>query len=615
MKSNIGKIVLWLKNGKIREIEFLPNKINVITGDSNTGKTAILHIVDYCFFSSKVYISESIINENVDWYGLILNVNGKVYTLARKAPSNNQPSYVYYFSSTGEIPATPFENNNEGSIKDIIEADYSIDRDVKIPYGGKSLKVGSKISLRYFLMFTTMSQDIIANSEVYFDKQSDDKYREALPRIFDLAVGIDSVENILKREKRDELEKELKKLSARQDKASLKGSDITAEVLSLVKTAKEYGLLSPDADAEISLASLQKSIASAAITVDAKVSTKVKENQKEIFALRRKIVNLRKFGNEYSSYKDNLSHIGDSLKPVVYLMDHYSEMVQTSIFNDVFTAFEDQIGKIKLAIKSKTPIDTKVNELVGNYETRIRELYKELDFLPTEVKTFQNQKEAYIFIGEAKTKLDMFLKSEKLAPVDHHNQILELEKEIAQLHVRPVEDGRNLFVDMLQEMIQSYINIVKAALGNYASYHPVFNYRSKQLNLRKPKADFIEIVGSSSNHMFLHLFLFLGLHEVVMKKEIPFVPSFLIIDQPSRPYYGDEGKEKKELDHTDEFKIKKAFELLDKFVDENCVKEGYEFQAIVFEHIPVRLVSGMRNVHVVEVFTDGNALIPESYLP
>jgi hypothetical protein len=41
MNFNINKIVLWLNNGKL-EIEFKPNKVNLITGGSHTGKSAIL---------------------------------------------------------------------------------------------------------------------------------------------------------------------------------------------------------------------------------------------------------------------------------------------------------------------------------------------------------------------------------------------------------------------------------------------------------------------------------------------------------------------------------------------------------------------------------------------
>ena len=45
MNFSIIKIVLWLKNGRVREIEFKPNKVNIITGGSHTGKKC--HSRDY----------------------------------------------------------------------------------------------------------------------------------------------------------------------------------------------------------------------------------------------------------------------------------------------------------------------------------------------------------------------------------------------------------------------------------------------------------------------------------------------------------------------------------------------------------------------------------------
>lgn len=202
MKFNIEKIILWLKNGKCREIKFLPNKVNVITGDSNTGKTAILEIIDYCFFASTSKISESMINENVSWYGLVFNINDKKYTVARKSLNKTIVSNDYYFSSIGEVPESLESNNTGAAIKSLLESEFSIDSKVSIPYGSNIIKAGSKISLRYFLLFNTISGNIIENdSGVFFDKQDDSRYREALPRIFDLAVGIETVGNILKKEK------------------------------------------------------------------------------------------------------------------------------------------------------------------------------------------------------------------------------------------------------------------------------------------------------------------------------------------------------------------------------------------------------------------------------
>jgi predicted ATP-binding protein involved in virulence len=51
MKFYFHKLVLWLSNNEKRELLFEPNKVNVITGGSNTGKSAILQIIDYCLSS------------------------------------------------------------------------------------------------------------------------------------------------------------------------------------------------------------------------------------------------------------------------------------------------------------------------------------------------------------------------------------------------------------------------------------------------------------------------------------------------------------------------------------------------------------------------------------
>jgi hypothetical protein len=250
MKYNIEKIILWLKNGKKRELQFKPNKVNVITGDSNTGKTAILEIIDYCYFSSKSTISESMINENISWYGILININDKKYTIGRKALFEGNVSNEYYFSSIGETPKEfPESNNTQENIKSLIETEFNIDKSVSFPigYGSNNIKVGSKISLRYFLMFNTISQDLITNSQgTFFDKQIESRYRDALPRIFDIATGIEKVENILKKEKKAELEKNLIKLNRKETEISKKSEYFQREQKALIKKAKEFALINPD---------------------------------------------------------------------------------------------------------------------------------------------------------------------------------------------------------------------------------------------------------------------------------------------------------------------------------------------------------------------------------
>jgi len=158
------------------------------------------------------------------------------------------------------------------------------------------------------------------------------------------------------------------------------------------------------------------------------------------------------------------------------------------------------------------------------------------------------------------------------------------------------------------------MKLVEPSLENYGSYQPVFNYKDKKIDFRKPKSTYIEAAGSSSNDMFKHLFMFLGLHELMLTNNSKHVPSFLLIDQPSRPYYGEEENlSEKRLQHSDKAKVIDAFKLLDNFIG-NILKDMQKsFQMIVLEHVPKDYFDDFDNIHVVEEFRDGNALVPQKY--
>lgn len=613
MKFNIEKIILWLKNGKRREIKFLPNKVNVITGDSNTGKTAILEIIDYCFFASKSKISESMINENISWYGLNFNINDKKYTIARKSLINTKVSDEYYFSSIGEIPKSLESNNTSDVIKSLLESEFSINSKVSIPYGSNLIKAGSKISLRYFFLFNTISGNIIENdSGIFFDKQDDSRYRDALPRIFDLAVGIETVENILKKEKKVEIQKEINKLLRRSKIVSDKSDTFRAEKESLIKKAKEFSLISNKLDFDSSIEELKQEISNS--EQDDSNDEFRSELERDYYLLERKIKNLKTFSSEYGLFKKNLISIEDSLKPIEFLKAKDNELIKTSIFEGLMDTYLEELQKIKVSRKNKTPIDKQVIDTIEGYEGKLTLLRDKLAILPQRAESFENDKSKYMLLGEIKAKLDIFSNNDDSIIKTSTSNIEELEGKLNSIEITDTTDKKDLTIKLAEEIISEYIESTCKALENYASYKPVFEYKTKSLKLRKAKTSFIENVGSSSNHMFLHLFFSLAMQEIAFQNKSPYVAPYLVIDQPSRPYYGEDStSERINIDHSDESKITEAFELLNNFV-QTRKENGAEFQMIIFEHVPKRIFDGMDNIHVVEEFRDGNALIPDDFL-
>lgn len=613
MKFYFKKLKIWCKNGTSREIDFLPNKVNVITGGSSTGKSSILQIIDYCFFATSHKISEDIINENVEWYGINFFINGRVYTIARKSPDLKKVSDKYYFSSIGEMPETLFITDyNADQIKKTMENEFSINSNVIIKGGSNELKKDSKISIRYFMLFNTISYSIIDNEDVFFDKQHKERYRIALERIFDLSLGIENIENILKREQENKLKLKLEQIQRKEKIALLKKEDFHEEKINIIKNAKEYGLIEDD-NIDTAIIALKEIIKSKITSIKERNTNRAEEILKEIYLLKKKIDNIRSFTEEYNLYKKSLNNTADSLKPISYLMEYSHEIVKTSIYNQILTSLETDFTNIKIAIRSKTPISRDIDGLVKEYKEKIVSLEEELRDLPEEIKSFDDDIDKYIFIGEAKAKFELFESKSKSLPNKYIKDIEEIETKLLNLDVLDISEQRKLTITFLEEKAQEYLSVIKKALTNYSEHKVVFNYKEKKLELRRPNTDHTINTGSSSVDMFLHLLMFLGFHKVVLSKKVPYIAPFLIMDQPSKPYYGEENKDNyQRIEETDKFKINNVFKLLNSFI-EGLNKEN-DFQIILFEHVPKETWKEYPNVHLVEEFRNGNALLRKENL-
>lgn len=54
MKSYIKAIIIFNKNGEKRVVP-LEQGVNIITGESKTGKSALVEIIDYCLMQYSLY--------------------------------------------------------------------------------------------------------------------------------------------------------------------------------------------------------------------------------------------------------------------------------------------------------------------------------------------------------------------------------------------------------------------------------------------------------------------------------------------------------------------------------------------------------------------------------
>ncbi len=105
MLFQIKEIILWPKKKLLNRdaLKFTLDAVNIISGASKTGKSAIIPIVDYCLGSDKCTIPVNTIRDLCEWFGvLVQTINGqKLY--ARREPGEQKTTGDMYVLEGVEI--------------------------------------------------------------------------------------------------------------------------------------------------------------------------------------------------------------------------------------------------------------------------------------------------------------------------------------------------------------------------------------------------------------------------------------------------------------------------------------------------------------------------------
>src|ERR1700761_4298144 len=119
MQFQILKVILWSRAGhKPRVIEFQPGMVNVISGASKTGKSAVIPIIDYCLASGKCSIPVGVIRETCSWFGIVIETIEGQKLLARREPGDaRQTGDMFLLEGDAiDVPATAPERNTSADI-------------------------------------------------------------------------------------------------------------------------------------------------------------------------------------------------------------------------------------------------------------------------------------------------------------------------------------------------------------------------------------------------------------------------------------------------------------------------------------------------------------------
>src|SRR5271167_1578550 len=107
----IKSIHIYSFDGRRRDIAFNLNGLNIITGRSSTGKSALSDLIEYCMGRSTFNIPEGVIRDRVAWFAVIYQFENDQVLVAKPSPGPGHSSCSTVMLRRGsQIPAPEFSD-------------------------------------------------------------------------------------------------------------------------------------------------------------------------------------------------------------------------------------------------------------------------------------------------------------------------------------------------------------------------------------------------------------------------------------------------------------------------------------------------------------------------
>ena len=628
MNFYIKKIKLWFSSHSLpKEYTFEKNKVNVVTGDSSTGKSSILRVIDYCLLSRESSIVEDVINENVAWYGLAFHLNGHDYVIARKAPTHGRiNSDIYWEEDTDEMPGDnvpkPSQNVSRAELQDFLNKEMHVPV-VKLEEGKQTLIP----TFREMMVLNYLTEDIIATSGTYFDTQlnTDVRLEPFVIKILRLGLGADEQKEQDLQTKIAELEKKINTEENYKDRDKTNRVNYENKLNSIKAKAIELGLIQ---DENITQDRLMTLVKEKIDEFDRLKRSYRKLGELAVLHDRRRelsktLIDYRNLRREYRIAANYSKMVEDSLLPMEYLKSNLNTSLLGEEALALYRSLDDAFRHAK---NNPQEVDELPVDFENNYQAlkaEEKDVKRRIDECNHIASAFfdPNVLVKYMTLGyelkELKQRPEKYIGDVELNKMRDELEILK--KDLAFVHHKNEETAKKYLED-----VQSYYVQQVGMSASYKGCEVKFSELWRRLELHKNGEYFpIKNVGSKSNYMFMHLCFYLGLHQYLCSQEKSIVPNFLFIDQPSIPYYGNNRSRSPQAAgdlkihvKDDESRLREAFRLINNFMGQN-VGDNTNFQIILIEHADPEYWEDLNYFETRYVFTveKDYGFIPEYVAP
>lgn len=633
MNIQIKKIILWAKKENIKPqiIELKTGALNVIHGGSKRGKTALIHIIDWCLGSSHNNIPFGTVRDNVSWCGLILKADDKEIFFARENTEQPSNSKIYY------------EISDKIDVPDNMEANYTLDDFKKdfnnklgVPFEVIVDKNQARPSFRDFVTFNFQTQGIVADQNNLLYKTNLSDYRQRIRSIFNFAIGAESAQILENKLLKAKLQKELEELRKDEEYNKSQKQKILENNSHILLKAVDLGLLSNEdvpVDNKMSESKMLSSYDKLAkktisdINIDPNSQNRISE---QIYFIETQLKPIYEDIRDLQIRKNNLSEIINLNNEQESLLECKQKRLEISRFfkdyfeeeaDDVFTKEEIEklyknLEETELDLSLKV-IKSKNSEYISQrtkIEEQILSKTHDINNLVAQKNKLKTTKEEYSMLERFYVKIILSAKNiceiYKQHNISNEQQINSLEKQISNLNTKNKE----------KEYLEEIVKIAQNYLPSFAEFPYIDSFDSKELAVKIKKSPlskpfYASDAGSGANWVAYHIAMLLGFHKFFIDKDTP-VFNFLIFDQPSQVYFPrssyDIDKEIQIFDkNTEDAKsVKEMFEVMQKSINDN----SGNFQILVLDHASSDIWGEIEGIHEVAEWIGTEALIPQCWI-
>lgn len=650
MQFQILKLILWSKAGHApRVVEFEPGMVNVISGASKTGKSAVIPIIDYCLASGKCSIPVGTIRNACSWFGVIVETMGGQILFARREPGEARQTGDMFVieSKIVEIPLEIREKNaTADDVKRMLDglaglSNLGIDPTSDSGYA-------SRVSFRDLVAFNFQPQYIVANPMVLFFNADTTEHREKLKAIFPYVLGALTSEMLAARWEIERLLRDVRRKEAALASTKAGVRVWQNETQAWIRQAIEFGLLPADTSIPadwpgivdllrrvtqantrtsfVSVESIEPTLAQLqALRVrESEHAASVAEGRQRLNEMQRLLSSSLTYGSAIRIQRDRLnisgwlrSKVADTSNPITVLSDAGLEKLET-LANalsgieiqlraqpSLSDAFDKERLRLRGELEESTNRLTGVRQEIALLEQR-SELVRAATFRQDRIERFIGRLEqALISLDRSEEGSDI---SEELAGL--YNRVTELRRIYSEGQVNSKKANA---LRLIENMATTIIPLLDAEWPNA----PI-EILPDDLTIRvihADRSDYLWEIGSGANWLAYHVAVTLALQRFFLEQPQHPVPGVLIYDQPSQVYFprGFEGETVARPGRTrdeDIAAVRRVFEALGK----ELVMAGGRLQAIVLDHAGSDVWGEIEGVTLVEEWRGDTMLVPKSWI-